>query len=322
MSYKFILDHKLELENIHDMITIDMKPVTQCAVLKDTIQITGHFGFKGTFLTVELEEDPFEGAIPIDITLPYFGGATDVRLEMVTFDYQVVNKESLTLKFEMIIIGYEAQPQVLDAIVTNHQTYEEEVTIEEIPYSPLIPVTPDKMREEKTDKVNATEDRSEDALVQEALGVTAEEPDIQPEEVPIVDYQSKFIETPVVSDEDFYKRTPEPIPVPEEIPVIPAEEVPEIRVDPQEEQVEFFEEIEEEMVEQPEQIASYVDSVARQFADGQTTVKMVYIRLESELLGEVLERNAATIDDVWNLSKLDDVVHAGDCVMIKYDKSE
>lgn len=304
MSYKFVLDHKLELENIHDMITIDMKPVTQCVVLKDTLQITGHFRFEGTFLTSELEEDPFEGEIPVDITLPYFGGATDVGVEMVTFDYHVTNKESLKLTFEMILIGYEGQPQVLDAIVTSHQTSPEEVLVEDIPYSPLIPVTSDKLREEKTEPI------------------LEKKVERQPkEEVPIVDYQAQFFEIPVVSDEDFYQRKPEPALL-EKTPASPVEEALDISADSQETSVELFEEIEEEIIENPEPKASYVDSVARQFSDGKTTVKMVYIRLESELLGEVLERNAATIDDVWNLSKLGEVVHAGDCVMIKYDKPE
>ena len=105
MSYKFTLDHRLAFDNVHDMITIDMRPVTQCTVLKDTIQMTGHFGFEGTYLTTDLEEAPFAGTIPIDITLPYFGGATDIRVEMATFDYHVINKESLTLLF-FLLSGY------------------------------------------------------------------------------------------------------------------------------------------------------------------------------------------------------------------------
>jgi len=316
MSYKFTLDHKLELENIHDMITIDMQPATECVVSKDTIQMTGHFSFEGTFLTVELEEAPFEGVIPIDITLPYFGGATDVRLEMVTFDYHVVNKASLSLKFDMIILGYEGAGHAVDAIVTEHLPHKEEAMVtEEIPYSPLVPVTPENMREEP--------------IREEACEMVETEVEPQLEEVPVVDYQSQFFEIPVVSDEDFYKRVPEPnltleeVPMPafEEVPVVPIEDIQDMEIEREEAPVEMLEEAEEDL-EQPEKATAFADSVARQFSDGQTTVKMVYVRRESELLGEVLERNAATLDDVWNLSKLDDVVHAGDCVMIKYDKSE
>jgi hypothetical protein len=63
------------------------------------------------------------------------------------------------------------------------------------------------------------------------------------------------------------------------------------------------------------------DSIARQFADGETTIKMVYVDHESETLGGVLERHEATLDDVWNLSELAEGIDVGDCVMLRYEKT-
>ena len=64
------------------------------------------------------------------------------------------------------------------------------------------------------------------------------------------------------------------------------------------------------------------DSVARQFADGETTIKMVYIDHEEETLGGVLDRYEATLDDVWNLDELAGGVTVGDCVMLRYEKAD
>jgi len=63
------------------------------------------------------------------------------------------------------------------------------------------------------------------------------------------------------------------------------------------------------------------DSVASQFADGKTTLKMVYVEDESQTLSGVLERYTASLDDVWNLQSLNDGVSVGDCVMLRYEKS-
>ena len=118
MSYKFNLDHTLTIGDIHDMITIDIKPETRCTITGGDIEIHGYLTFQGSYLTPDLEQAPFEGSVPLDITLPYLGGAPDVYPEVVTFDYQVANKESLTLNLEMALRGYPAfkeEEKVMDA---------------------------------------------------------------------------------------------------------------------------------------------------------------------------------------------------------------
>jgi len=147
MSYKFSLNHTLSVVDIHDMITVDIKPETRCTVVNGDVAINGYLSFRGSYLTPELSEAPFEGYIPVDITLPYRGGNPDVYPEIVGFDYQVDNKESLTLNLEIALAGYSVdEPRVEEA------TYEEAViepfdfvmsandqeVAEEIPYSPLV----------------------------------------------------------------------------------------------------------------------------------------------------------------------------------------
>ena len=164
MSYKFSLDHTLSVADIHDMITVDIKPETRCTVVNGDVAINGYLAFRGTYLTPELSESPFEGYIPVDISLPYRGGNPDVTPEIVGFDYKVDSRESLTLNLKIELAGYSVdEPRV-------EESYEEAViepfdfvmnsdnqlTEETIPYSPLVelyeredsPVAPETLVEE------------------------------------------------------------------------------------------------------------------------------------------------------------------------------
>jgi len=76
-----------------------------------------------------------------------------------------------------------------------------------------------------------------------------------------------------------------------------------------------------EIVESPMSVESPTSVVGRQFADGETIIKMVYVEEDTDTLGGVLERYCATLDDVWNLSELADGISAGDCVMLRYEKT-
>ena len=150
MSYKFNLDHTLSVVDIHDMITIDIKPETRCVVVDGDVLINGYLAFRGSYLTPELTQAPFEGYIPVDITLPYHGGAPDVVPEVVSFDYRVANQESLTLNLEIALAGYTAAPipdqpvyeeaviEPFDFVMTEA---DDDVRVEQIPYSPLVELT-------------------------------------------------------------------------------------------------------------------------------------------------------------------------------------
>ena len=137
MSYKFDLDHTLAIADIHDMITIDIKPETSCSVRDENIEIHGYLTFRGAYLTSDLSEAPFEGSLPVDITLPYLGGDPEVYPEVIALDYRVASKESLTLQLEIALNGYymEEQREIDEAnswaesVVDDYHTeqYEEEI---------------------------------------------------------------------------------------------------------------------------------------------------------------------------------------------------
>ena len=141
MSYKFNLDHTLSVADIHDMITIDIKPETRSVVVNGDIEITGYLAFRGSYLTPELSEELFEGYIPVDINLPYRGGASVVTPEIVGFDYRVSNKESLTLKLEVALSGYNTlEPRIQeDAVIEPFDfVMSSDPVTDDIPYSPLV----------------------------------------------------------------------------------------------------------------------------------------------------------------------------------------
>jgi len=356
MSYKFTLDHTLAIENIHDMITIDIKPDTRCGITGRDVEIHGYLTFSGSYLTDELGEERFEGAIPLDITLPYLGGAPDIQPEIASFDYRVTGGESLTLNLEVLLNGYEAKasagdarPDVMDAWIEPvvPEPVIEEAVIEPFNISPPV--------NESADTLASVE--KEDALV-DRVGFMAEEEPVDEEQIPyspLVEIEERMVEieeiefsTPrseelpieMVNEESESVQEEVIIPVVEEEGRAPKmtntaaalmnelfamkrgtafkeqEEVPMEEEGVREEAIDV-EAIEEAEVAEPPVI---FDSVARQFSDGASTIKMVYVRHESETLGGVLERHSVTMDDVWNLPELTDGVGVGDCIMIKYEK--
>ena len=362
MSYKFNLDHTLAIADIHDMITIDIKPETRCSVSGGDVAIHGYLTFRGSYLTPDLGEAPFEGNIPLDITLPYLGGAPDVHPEIISFDYRVANKESLTLNLEVALNGYyvnEPSEKVMDAWVdpvVEEPTYEEAV-IEPFDFSvtaPIEAVVPSSVDlPPTTETVLATTEDRRLEVVEEELELPVEAVEDEVETIPyspLVEVENRAVE---IEDIQFEASVPE-IAVEEAVmeEVVPVVEVPETRVTPkvsdsaaalmeelfamkrgtafkekeavQEEvviEIEDLSEVEEVEVEIVERPLVTADSIAGQFADGETTIKMVYVGHESETLGGVLERYTATLDDVWNLSELDAGVEVGDCVMLRYEKS-
>ena len=371
MSYKFNLDHTLAIADIHDMITIDLKPETRCSVAGGDITIHGYLTFRGAYLTPDLGEAPFEGSIPLDITLPYLGGAPDVHPEVVSFDYRVANKESLTLNLEVALNGYyadEPSEKVMDAWVdpiVEERTYEEAV-IEPFDLAPAEPIeSADPLYEDfqpVEEVALAVEEDVRLDVIEEKLAPPVETVEEVVDTIPyspLVEVATREIE---VEDIQFEDLTPKVV-IEEVVPSFAKEveevapvviEEPEARVAPkvsesaaalmeelfamkrgtafkekqeqreegeaetEDQEAAEAEVVEVEVVESPVVAA---DSIARQFADGETTIKMVYVGHESETLGGVLERYTANLDDVWNLSELNEGVEVGDCVMLRYEKS-
>jgi len=133
-------------------------------------------------------------------------------------------------------------------------------------------------------------------------------------------------------DELFALKREQAFVVEEEFPsavVVEDEEcVREVEPSVTEKSVDKMEEVSEPEVNEPEdemsevcEAGDFASSIGRQFADGETTIKMVYVGHEAQTLGGVLERHEATLDDVWNLSELADGVEVGDCVMLRYEKT-
>jgi len=184
MSYKFNLDHTLAIADIHDMITIDIKPETRCSITGGDVEIHGYLTFRGSYLTPELGEAPFEGSVPLDITLPYLGGAPDIRPEVVSFDYRVENKKSLTLNLEVALKGYaedDNRDAVMDAWIdpiVDEPVYEEAV-IEPFDFN----ITPVEVVVEQDEEEQS---RHEEELVEE---VQVQEEELVVEEVRIAELQ-------------------------------------------------------------------------------------------------------------------------------------
>ena len=412
MSYKFTLDHTLEIENIQDMITIDIKPDTRCLVAGSDVEIHGYLTFDGSYLTDELGEERFAGTIPLDITLPYLGGAPDVRPEVASFDYKVTSGTSLTLSLEILLKGYQTgnvtldgqsevmdawvdpvaiepiieeaviepfdvtlstsdsvatpinawalasdEPKVEVAVSDKKQQVKEEakksvssVAIQEgsaeeeaIPYSPLVAVDvetvelePSAAKEQPIEVADHTpkppseatfiptvKKRSESKLMTSAAalmdelfamkrGIAFKEQVKMPVTTP-----PKAVSIQVIGAEPSVVQSHQAEPsVVQSIQAEPSV----VQSSQAEPSVAQSHQAEPPAVQGTDPVVS-VDSVARQFADGESTIKMVYVRHESETLGGLLERYSVTLDDVWNLPDLADGVGVGDCVMIKYEQS-
>ena len=373
MSYKFNLDHTLTIGDIHDMITIDIKPETRCSVTGGDIEIHGYLTFRGSYLTPDLGEAPFEGSVPLDITLPYLGGAPDVKPEVIAFDYRVQNKESLTLNLEIALRGYETEMnenKVMDAWVdpVEEAPVYEEAVIEPFDFVPISPETDDSVPVEDfhpRGEVSMLEEETYYEVVEE-MEMSIEEIEEEIEEIeeipysPLIDIEERVVEVEAIQFEEV-EASEEPlapivVPVVEEVEVrrepkltesaaalmdelfamkrgpafkeeetarntpsvAPVEVVREEEIIDKVDEVVIFEEVEES---EEAVVSIVIDSVARQFSDGKTTIKMIYVGDESETLGGVLERHAATLDDVWNLEALADGVKVGDCVMLRYEKT-
>ena len=364
MSYKFNLDHTLAIADIHDMITIDIKPETRCMVAGGDVQVHGYLTFRGSYLTPELGEAPFEGSIPVDITLPYLGGAPDVQPEVVSFDYRIASKESLTLSLEVSLNGYhvkEERDKVMDAWVdpvVEEPVYEEAV-IEPFEFDMVEPIN-DLTEDEPVVEVEIREE-----VVVERLEEPIEEEVHEVHEVPyspLVEIQERVVEATEIQFEANSALAEDPEPVVEVVvePQVKEEVIPVVeeiakRAAPKmtdsaaalmeelfamkrgtafKEKAKLLEEttneeevlsaaVEEDEVDGAFEVGSVgvAQTVARQFADGETTIKMVYVDHESQTLGGVLERYEATLDDVWNLAELGDGVSVGDCVLLRYEKT-
>ena len=365
MSYKFDLNHTLAIADIHDMITIDIKPETRCAVAGGDVEIHGYLTFRGSYLTSELGEAPFEGSVPLDITLPYLGGAPDIKPEVVSFDYRVDNKKSLTLNLEVALAGYgeSTRDTVMDAWIdpiVDEPVYEQAViepfdlatthTLEDTP-----PSEEDESRhddeiilteqileiEPATSRVNFEETHQDEASLDVAVEIHEEEipysPLVEIKEPEITTRIDSIVAPIVESPVDEVIATEKELPRMSESASALMDELfalkrgtafkeqmhqevePEVEVI--EQAVREIEETEAVVVETEFATLEMSDSVARQFADGNTTIKMIYVEDEMDTLGGVLERFEATLDDVWNLEALADGVSVGDCVMLRYEKT-
>lgn len=257
MSYKFSLDHTLSLADIHDMIAVDIKPETRCTVVNGDMAINGYLSFRGSYLTPELAEAPFEGYIPVDISLPYRGGSLDVSPEIVGFDYQVDNRESLTLNLEIALAGYSMdEPRV------------EEITHEEAIIEPFdfVMSSDDPLAEEEIpDSLLALLDEREDVMVAPETILEEEEPVF--EELVVADFLPVLEEEPVNNEPHMTESAAvlmdELFALRRETDLKPELGIVDVPVEP------------EEVLDDSVLERSNSSSLARQFGDSFTTFKMV-----------------------------------------------
>ena len=196
MSYKFTLDHTLDIKDIHDIISIDIVPNTIVNLEADYVNINGDVKINGTCLTFYLEEQEFDELIPMDITLPKNSDFAEIKAEIVNFDYTVVNRKSLTLKLEIILNGYIFEEKTLREETDSSKTKEVlDAEVEEVM---------DAKIEELRDESNF---ENESAMLEESVSVEiVEEPIMEVEhdlsEVMHVDGTEEVVN--VIDEDDVY----------------------------------------------------------------------------------------------------------------------
>ena len=353
MNETFDLTHTIEIADIHDMITVNIQPMTNCERTPDAVQINGHLDLRGTYLTEDLGEAPFETTIPVDLTLPLRVGGEEVEIDIRSFDYTVCNKESLTVKIDAALLGYDNTAPLVSVVptieeatfaaspldvalddVANDATLQtkaaaldvshvqektaEPVAIVKPPkveptpmtyYSPPVPI----MRDVKLPIDHHDQTPRADAAPQETALKTPEDFPTTPSEV-ITPNRPTVTET-VLSTPDVapaLEVRPDPITA-EPVETLFEARKEEMTTAPTEEAITPTEEVVEMTPGQP----SIVNEIARQFSDGRATIKMVYVSSESETLNDILSRFEATLEDVWNLSRFENGIAVGDCVMIR-----
>ena len=338
MSYTFNLDHTLAIADIHDMITIDITPVTQCVTTGADVEINGHLNFTGSYLTPELEEESFSGTIPLDITLPYNGSNPEVRPEVISFDYQVENKKALILNLEIKLLGYneeDMRSSVMDAWVdpiSSEPVYEEAIiepfdmtVLQEatLPKAKELHIKEDIVADDETVVTNVECDEQDvDELQEEILYSPLVELNEERFEIEEIDF-----DTPTTSVKEFRDEVMEQPRLTESAAALMDELFAMKRGTAFKEEMQAQDEhpvntsVNEEHELVNDKGTHFIDSVARGFADGSTTIKMIYINQDSLTLTGVLEQYKAAIEDVWNLDRLANELAAGECVMLRYDRS-
>jgi len=365
MNYKFDLDHMLAIANIHEMITIDIKPETTSIALETDVKIHGYLKFNGSYLTPTLDEEGFDGQIPIDITLPLLPTSASIDPEISKFDYLVKKGESLTLKIEITLKGYP-----VDEAAAWFQPVNEEIAYQQ---AVIEPFTTASLSQQAS--ASLTEATSE-ALGAEFFEISDNHDELE-KQVTIAsdcqattlamtaDFDEQFATIAKLNDATTSKVVDEPVfysplvdIVEEELAINQIELADLNSVVARQELVELdaslsqFVELEIAQPEMPQQVlgqasanqelktapdtsattpealsaseasspVALVDSVARQFFDGEITIKMVYVDHQSQTLDDILGRYSATLNDVWNLPSVTKGITVGDCVMLRYEK--
>ena len=83
--------------------------------------------------------------------------------------------------------------------------------------------------------------------------------------------------------------------------------------------------VEDEVVEEPEVIApistySGEDSIANQFLDGESILKIIFVQEEETTITNICTKYNVPEKAIYNLEQLNSPLHCGDRVMINYGK--
>jgi len=322
MSYNFALDHTLKIEDIHDIITIDIIPEYDLTREADYVNLKGNVNISGTFLTFYLEEEPFNGAIPIDITLPVTGRTAEIRPEIVNFDYEINTRKSLMLTVEMLLHGYDAMTTEPDKPEQVRELVAELVAENVVIPEPAKPALAEVEAIEVEEPVIAQTEEIEEAMPTIAKVETIEATDVEltseeaaPPVSALLEKTAEEISTPVTGQSSKQNSMFSMLEELDEVTSVDAEQSEEELVPT------IFEHVAGPTAEQEEIVSKFSgnDSVARQFADGECIIKLVLVKDEDETLASIVERYEAQVQDVINLHKLESMLAPGDCVMIKHD---
>jgi len=261
-----------------------------------------------------------------------------VRPEVISFDYQVENKKALILNLEIKLLGYneeDMRSSVMDAWVdpiSSEPVYEEAIiepfdmtVLQEatLPKAKELHIKEDIVADDETVVTNVECDEQDvDELQEEILYSPLVELNEERFEIEEIDF-----DTPTTSVKEFRDEVMEQPRLTESAAALMDELFAMKRGTAFKEEMQAQDEhpvntsVNEEHELVNDKGTHFIDSVARGFADGSTTIKMIYINQDSLTLTGVLEQYKAAIEDVWNLDRLANELAAGECVMLRYDRS-
>ena len=305
----------------------------------DYLSLRGDVSIDGEYLTTEGTQKTFTEHIPLDITLPNSGKKGDINADITNFDYDVKD-DSDYIDFDEVVFDHQPMHEAIDPMLAEER--KEALT--------------DKIKKVIEKQTATVSDSTVENVVEptKETEVTVVEP-VVGEEVKVEKEHHKAVpEIPVVHQEVEVEETDEVLPFP-----IKKENAAEVTVKPQQKSeifdmlysiegehpitndsvedvvetvVEATQPVEEaellEVAEKMEELApntsvsvvSNEDSIANQFSDGESILKIIFVQEEETTITNICTKYGVSEKEIYNKDELATPLRCGDRVMINYGK--